>query len=326
MTPTVPEPLLRELQQGHRFLITAHLSPDGDAVGSALGLARMLRQAGKGAMVWLHDPIPSFYQVLPGADRIHQGETPPSGFPDGFDRVVVLECPQLSRSGLEDAFGDLPVLNIDHHLGNVEYGRVNWVDSAAPAVGEMIYRLGREARFDVDADTASLLLLALAADTGGFRHSNSSPEAFESASAMVRAGARPEEVSRWLYQNRSLAALKLISETLDTVELAAQDSRVASAVVTREMFDRSGATVADSEGLVDFPRSLTGVEAVALLREEDDGQWKVSLRGRGDVDVQRIALRHEGGGHHNAAGCRMNGDLDEVRRRIVDELVEELAR
>lgn len=321
---SVPESLLREVQAGHRFLITAHLSPDGDAIGSALGLARMLRQTGKAAVVWLYDPIPPFYRSLPGADRIHQGEAAPPGFPDGFDHAVVLECPQLARSGLQEALTALPVLNIDHHLGNEQYGRVNWVDSAAPAVGEMVYRLGREARFDADAVTASLLLLALAADTGGFRHSNTSADAFASAAAMVRDGARPEEVSRWLYQNRSVASLKLISETLHTVEMAASDSRVASAVVTREMFRRSGATVADSEGLVDFPRSLAGVEAVALLREEADGQWKVSLRGRGEVDVQRIALRHAGGGHHNAAGCRMQGSLDEVRRRIVQELVEEL--
>ncbi|MGH9382552.1 MAG: DHH family phosphoesterase [Thermoanaerobaculia bacterium] len=320
----VPEPLLRELQQGHRFLITAHLSPDGDAIGSALGLGRLLRQSGKGAVVWLHDPIPAFYGSLPGSDRVHQGEAPPPGFPDGFDRAVVLECPQLARSGLAEALKTLPILNIDHHLGNEPYGRVNWVDSAAPAVGEMIYRLGVQARFDIDAVTATLLLLALAADTGGFRHSNSSPEAFEAAAALVRDGARPEEVARWLHQNRSLASLKLVSEMLLTVELAAADPRVASAVVTRDMFTRSGAAVADTEGLIDYPRSLSGVEAVALLREEEDGHWKISLRSRGDVDVQRIALRHAGGGHHNAAGCRMSGDLDDVRRGIVAELVEGL--
>ena len=138
-----PEDLLRKIRQGNRFLLTSHVNPDGDAIGSELGLARLLRSLGKGAVVWNRDPIPAVYRPLPGSERVHSGEQPPAGFPEKFDAVVVLECPSPDRTGLEAHVGSLPVINIDHHLGNQHYGAVNWVDSAAPAVGEMVFRLAQ---------------------------------------------------------------------------------------------------------------------------------------------------------------------------------------
>ena len=138
-----PEDLLRRIRQGNRFLLTSHINPDGDAIGSELGLARLLRGLGKGAVVWNRDPTPTVYRPLPGSDRIHVGEEPPAGFPDVFDAIIVLECPSPDRTGLEQHLGAKPIINIDHHLGNQCYGAVNWVDSAAPAVGEMVFRLAQ---------------------------------------------------------------------------------------------------------------------------------------------------------------------------------------
>src|SRR4051794_30611059 len=140
-----PEDLLRRIRQGNRFLLASHVNPDGDAIGSELGLARILRQLGKGAVVWNRDETPTVYRPLPGSDRIHAGALPPAGFPEKFDGVIVLECPSLDRTGNEEALNGagLPLINIDHHLGNKHYGVVNWVDSAAPAVGEMVFRLAQ---------------------------------------------------------------------------------------------------------------------------------------------------------------------------------------
>ena len=134
-----PEDLLRKIRQGNRFLLTSHANPDGDAIGSELGLARLLRGLGKGAVIWNHDPTPTVYKALPGSDRIHVGEEPPAGFPEKFDAIIVLECPSPDRTGLEKHLAERPVINIDHHLGNQCYGTVNWVDSAAPAVGEVVF-------------------------------------------------------------------------------------------------------------------------------------------------------------------------------------------
>lgn len=314
-----PEDLLKKIRQGNRFLLTSHINPDGDAIGSALGLARLLRRMGKGAVVWNHDPTPTVYRPLPGSERIHVGEEPPAGFPDMFDAIIVLECPSPDRTGLEKHLTARPVINIDHHLGNQCYGAVNWVDSAAPAVGEMVYRLAQGLKLGLDPETASCLYLTLVTDTGGFRFSNATPAAFEAAASLVRDGAHPEQVSQWLYESQPLPVVRLAGEMLRTLEVH-ENGRVATARLTQEMFERVGASPGDSEGLIDFPRSVAGVEAVALIRQREDGTHKVSLRSRGEVDVEKIARHHGGGGHRNAAGFVLEGDGEAVRQQVVTAL------
>jgi phosphoesterase RecJ-like protein len=323
-TKTAPESLLALIRQGNRFLLTSHLSPDGDAIGSELGLARVLRKLGKSAVVWNRDPLPPLYAPLPGSGRIHVGEEPPAGFPDAFNAVAVLECPSLDRTGLEAHLGTsnpaLPLVNIDHHLGNQQYGQVNWVDTAAPALGEMIHRLANALKVGMDEETATCLYLALVTDTGDFRFANTTPEAFEAAATLVREGARPETVSMWLHENRPEPSLRLLGAMLGTLELH-DGGRVATAMLTRDMFERCGAAPGDSEGLVDYPRSIAGVQAVALLREVGPERFKVSLRSRGDIDVEQVARRHGGGGHKNAAGFSTDGRLAELRQQLTGELI-----
>jgi phosphoesterase RecJ-like protein len=345
-TKTPPEPLLTLVRQGNRFLLTSHVSPDGDAVGSALGLARVLRKLGKSAVVWNADPTPPIYAPLPGSARIHCGAEPPAGFPEAFDAILVLECPSLDRTGLEaqllaarkpsvepgsepaaedprrapGAGGNrLPIVNIDHHLGNQHYGQVNWVDTAAPALGEMVHRLAQALKVAMDPETATCLFLTLATDTGGFRFANATAEAFEAAATLVREGAQPELVSQWLHESRPEASLRLLGAMLGSLELH-DHGRVATAVISEEMFARCGASPADTEGLVDYPRSIAGVEAVALFRQTGADRYKVSLRSRGEVDVEQIARRHGGGGHKNAAGFQVEGELGALRQSITAAL------
>ncbi|HXU44951.1 MAG TPA: bifunctional oligoribonuclease/PAP phosphatase NrnA [Thermoanaerobaculia bacterium] len=300
-TTKAPEDLLRRIRQGNRFLLTSHANPDGDAIGSCLGLARILRRLGKSAVIWMRDPTPGIYKPLPGSDRIHEGPEPPAGFPELFDAALVLECPSLDRTGLEDHLGDVPLLNVDHHLGNQHYGAVNWVDTSAPAVGELVYRLAQGLHAQLDAETATALYLTLVTDTGGFRFSNATPQAFEAAAALVREGAQPEQVSLWLHESQPLGSIRLLGEMLRTLELH-DGGRIATVHLDPAMFERAGAAPGDAEGLIDHPRSIAGVEAVALFRRRDDGTLKVSLRSRGEVDVEQVARRHGGGGHRNAAG------------------------
>lgn len=314
-----PEDLLKKIRLGNRFLLTSHINPDGDAIGSELGLARLLRSMGKGAVVWNRDPTPTIYRPLPGSDRVHNGEEPPAGFPDRFDAIIVMECPSPDRTGLEQHLSARPVVNIDHHLGNQLYGSVNWVDSAAPAVGEMVYRLAQGLKLTLDPETASCLYLTLVTDTGGFRFSNATPAAFEAAASLVRDGAHPEQVSQWLYESQPLPVVRLIGEMLQTLEMH-ENGRVATARLTPEMFSRVGAAPGDSEGLIDVPRSIAGVDAVALIRQREDGTHKVSLRSRGEVDVEKIARHHGGGGHRNAAGYVLEGDGEAARQKVVEAL------
>jgi bifunctional oligoribonuclease and PAP phosphatase NrnA len=317
-----PEEVLRRVRQGNRFLLTSHSSPDGDAVGSEIGLARVLRSLGKGAVIWNRDATPAIYLSLPGSDRIHVGEEPPAGYPEKFDGIVVLECPSPDRTGIEAHFGELPVVNVDHHLGNQHYGAVNWVDSAAPAVGEMVYRLAQGLKVEIDADTATALYLTLVTDTGGFRFSNATPAAFEAAASLVREGASPALVSQWLYESVPAAMMRLLGELLATLELH-EEGRLALVHLDPAMFARAGAEAGDSEGLIDYPRAIAGVEAVALVRTKEDGSRKVSLRSRGEVDVERVARQHGGGGHKNAAGFTAAEGAD-VEREVLAALASAL--
>ncbi len=318
-----PDPLTYPLCEGERFVITSHLNPDGDAVGSSLALARLLRRLGKVAQVWLHDPVPTMFQQLAGSDRVHVGSEPPPGFPGNFDAAIALECPSLSRSGLEEHLPQVAILNIDHHLGNESYGAANWVDTSAPALGEMIQTLAAKLKIPLDPETATCLMVALVSDTGGFRFSNASVRAFEAAAELVRKGAEPQRISQWLYESRSEASLRLLQEVLGSLELH-EDGRVATTLLTRDMFERSGASGEDTEGLVDYPRSIASVEAVGLIREIDPKAVKVSLRSRDRVNVEEIARRHGGGGHRNAAGFRLDLAVARARTTVASELAQAL--
>jgi len=322
-TTNPPDSLLEALRGGDGFVLTGHRRPDGDSLGSALGLARILRSMGKDALVWNRDDMPTVYHALPGSEGIHVGEEPPAGFPETFGAVVTVECPSLERTGLEAHLQQLPILNIDHHLGNEHYGTVNWIDTSAPALGALVYRLAKALGVELDEVTATMLYLTLVTDTGGFRFANATAEAFDAAADLVREGAHPETVSRWIYESHPEASLRLLGEMIHSLALH-HDGRIATAALTADMFERAGATAADAEDLVDHPRSIAGVEAVALLREIGEDRYKGSLRSRGPVDVERIARGLGGGGHKNAAGFEADGRLEELRNRLVAELAEAL--
>ncbi len=320
----IPDSLLDRLRSGKRFLLTSHVNPDGDAIGSELGLAQVLASLGKETQVWNRDETPAAYLPLIGSGNIHVGPEPPEGFPHAFDAAILLECPSLDRCGLEEHVTQLPMINIDHHLGNDAYGVETWIDTEAPAVGAMVYRLANALNLKIDADTATALYLTLVTDTGGFRFSNATAEAFESAAALVREGARPEQVSHWLYESTPEAAIRLLSEIISTLELH-RNGTIATAWLTLDMVRRTGARPGDAEGLIDYPRSIAGVETVALLKELDSGKVKVSLRSRGEVSVERIARARGGGGHRNAAGFTSETSTgSELQAELVAAMAESL--
>jgi len=315
----VPEALVRAVRDASHVLLSSHANPDGDAIGSELGLARILSSLGKRTAIWNLHPVPGLFAQLPGAERVVAGDHPPPGFPEAFDLVIVLECPTLDRTGLDAALSPLPIVNIDHHLGNAHYGIASWVDAEKPAVGVMVAELAEALDATIDVDAANCLLVALNTDTGGFRFANTTPAAFEAAARLLRCGAEIETVSRWLYESQPEGAVRLLGELLSTLRRH-HGGTIATVHLTREMFARVGATIGDSEGLIDTPRAIDGVTAVALFRELDDELWKISLRSRGPIDVQAIARRHGGGGHLNAAGCRFHGSLAAAGQTFVEQL------
>ncbi len=310
MKVPLPEPLVERLRAAQRVLVTSHRNPDGDAVGSSLALAQALTESGREAQVWFRDPLPTSFTALPGAARARVGDDIP---PRDWDLAVVLECPTLDRSGLEKHLADLPILNIDHHLGNSEYGVERWIDAAAPSVGCLVFELVDHLGEGASPTVCDLLLLTLHTDTGGFRYANATERAFATAAELLRCGADPEKVANWVYESRTESSLRLLSSALETLQV---DGRVATVLVTSEML--SGTLPGDTEGIVDHARSIAGVEAAAMLRPTESGAIKVSLRSKGQVDIEPIARHRGGGGHAKAAGFTLlEQDLEQARQKVV---------
>lgn len=309
---SIPDTLPDRLLAARRVVITSHRNPDGDAVGSSLALKRLLEAQEVDAQVWLYDPVPANLRRLPGSHGVHVGANEPSTV---FDLAVVVECPAPDRTGLDGFLSQLPIVNVDHHLGNQHYGAENWVDPSAPSVGCLFYRLSEVLPHKADEHFYNLLLVTLYTDTGGFRYANTSREAFAVAAGLVDNGADPETVSGWVYESRTESSIRLQAQVLRTLRRNS-GGRVASLVVSRDML--AGAKPGDTEGLVDLARSIDGVIAAALLRETDSGEIKVSLRSKGQVNVEPIARELGGGGHDKAAGFQLpTQEIEKARAAVV---------
>jgi len=306
---------VERLARAKRALITGHQRPDGDSLGSQLALAELAGALGAVTVVVNHDPTPSTLAELPGSELVAVSASLPADFPDRFDLVVAVECPELERAGF-DGLDRLPILNIDHHPANPLYGEVNYVDVDAPATGEMVWRMFRAAAIEPSAAAATNTFVALSTDTGDFRYGNATGRAFRAAAEMVDAGASPTAVAQWIHGRRRAAAVHLLGAALSTLRLEG-DGRIAVIELDEEAFRRAGAGPEDTEDIINHPRAIDGVRAVVLLKQWERGVVRVSLRSIGAVDVRRIAERLGGGGHANAAGCTVRADLASARELVV---------
>ena len=304
------------IESKRRFAITSHIRPDGDSLGSSLGLYWLLRALDKDAEVIMRDAVPHAYRKLPGSDAVRV--TP--RVDRQYDAVFVIECSDITRPGLIDLERQF-VVNIDHHSTTALFGDINWIDSTASAVGEMIYNLCKALGVRVTREIAECVYTALITDTGSFHYSNTSERTFKVASELVRAGVKPAKVSQAVFANYPWSKLELLAEVLTTVKRD-PSGRVAWLVQTQEMQERARATDEDGDGFVNYPMSCGDVEACAFFKETAPGVYRVSLRSKCDVNVARIAERFGGGGHRNAAGCTFQGTCDEAEREVVRLLVE----
>ena len=308
-----PAVLLEALRrpQGSALML-GHVHPDGDVLGTLLGLGLAMEAAGWSVTYAGPDPVPDVLDFIPGRDRWQVWRTAPRR----FDTVVLTDCPNDGRTeGLLAAVRGpgSRVLNIDHHPDNRRYGTINWIDSSAAATGEMIHDLITALGWPIGPEVALGLYTAVHTDTGSFRYSNTTPRTFRIAAALTAAGAEPALVTDRLYQRRPKDALPTLGRLLERVEVS-DDGQVATLTVPEGM--ASEAFMA-AEDLVTYPRSIAGVRVAVLLRAEPDGKVKASLRGKGDVPVNRIAHRFGGGGHENAAGCTLPGPLPAARDALL---------
>ena len=296
------------------FILTSHARPDGDAIGSQLALALALQRLGKTCRLVDRDPVPAPYRAFPGADRIEVTDRVRSA----GQAVIVLECSTLARpevAGLEDGF----VVNIDHHPGNTMYGAVNWFDTSAAACGEMVADLIDALGVAWTADIATHLYLAIATDTGGFRHGPMSARTFEVCRRIAATGLEPAALSRQIFDSYNIGRLKLTGALLNGMELY-HGHRLALLYFDDDLLASCEATLDDTDGLVNLPLGAQDVLAVALFKRQADGTFRVSLRSKGAVDVRLVAQQWDGGGHTNASGCTIPGPYEDAKAAIVAAL------
>jgi phosphoesterase RecJ-like protein len=299
------------IEHKNRFAITSHVRPDGDSLGSSLGLYWLLRALGKDVEVIMRDPAPHSYQQLPGADAIRV--TPSVDRP--YDAVFVIECSDIDRPGLIDLEKQF-VVNIDHHSTTELFGTINWIDSTASAVGEMIYNLCKATGVRVTQEIAEGVYTALLTDTGSFHYSNTTERTFKIASELVRTGVRPAKTAEAIFGNYQWPKIELLSHVLATARRD-ETGHVAWMSQSLEMQQQTQASEEDADGFVNYPLTVGEVEAVALFKECSPGVYRTSLRSKGEVNVAKIAEQFGGGGHRNAAGCTLKGQLDELERQVV---------
>lgn len=295
-----------------RWVVTSHARPDGDAVGSVLGCVQILRAMGCHADAFLGDGVPFVYRTLPGAAEIRTGPVDAAQ----YDAVLVLECSNLERTGLQ-GLESLFSINIDHHETGAEYADVNFVVPTSAAAAELVYHLAQAAGVAITPAIATCLYTALLTDTGSFCFSSTTAQTFAFAREMVLGGADPAAIAQQVYFSNPASKMHLLGRALASLQCQGPISWMH---VSQADMAASGATGEDCEGLVNWALSIHGIEATAFFREIPGCQYRVSLRSKGRIDVARIAQTFGGGGHICASGHEIAGPLEAARDQVLNAL------
>ena len=311
--------IIKAINEGQNFLITAHIRLDGDALGSELALYLMLKELGKKAVVYNQDRTPERYEFLPAAHNISHS----LNNVEQYDTCFVLDCSDLTRVGdeAENIRKIKKLINIDHHVSNSGFCSLKMLDAKASSTGELVFRLMREMRFKMSRNICTNLYAAIITDTGSFRYSSTTKETFLAAGILVGEGASPQRIAENIYESDSPARLKLLAKALSTLSLDLE-SRVGSMVVTRQDLMETGAAWEHTEGFVDISRTVKGIEVSVLYTQRGEDSFKLSLRSKAKVNVEKVAKKFGGGGHVHAASCWMKGDIETIKSQIIEAVRE----
>ena len=295
-----------KLSAAQKIIITAHTNPDGDAIGSSLGLMHFLQELGKQAQVLIDDDIPAIFDMLPGYELLGK---PEEGQNIAADVLVALDV-SLDRIGRVKDVVDAEVLNIDHHITNDGAADKLYLDGTCAATAEIIYQLVKEMNGSFSRDCAMCLYTGLATDSGWFRYSNTTPETLRAGAELLAAGAEPNLISEGL-ERRPYESLKGLADALQHMELF-HDGRVVGVFLDFATLE----TIGSAEGLVDMIRKVEGTELAVVLKEKEKDSCRVSMRSKG-LDVTKIATQFGGGGHVRAAGCAIQKPFAEAKAELL---------
>jgi phosphoesterase RecJ-like protein len=305
------------IDKGERFLITTHIDPDGDALGSSFSLYWVLDSLQKKPFIYIRDQVPYMYEFLPRPPRFSHSE-----LPDGsYDAVFVLDCGNLFRvgKGHERLKEKGALINIDHHTTNETFGVVNVINQDSSSTAEILYKLYKSLKAPMTFNVAVNLYTAIFTDTGSFRYPNTNSEAFLICEEMTKYGVSPSHVAEMVHENHPKERFFLLGEVLSSLETH-KGATVALAQVTQAMFRKTGTSKEHTEGFVENIKEIRGIDVAILIREINGHQYKVSMRSKGNTDVAKVCNLFGGGGHRNAAGCTIDGTIMQVKDRLKEAL------
>jgi len=302
-------------REKERFNLVAHVLPDGDSIGSLLALGEALSNLGKQVRIYSPGKVPRKYAFLRGSENI---------LTEGMEAdpetvAVALDCSDADRLG---QFADVVkqaqhLINIDHHVTNARYGTVNLIDHEAAATGEIIYQILSEMRAPLTESIAEALYVALTTDTGSFKYDNTTPSTHRIAAELLEYNVHPGELSQRVFDEHPLSYYLLLKEALSSLELH-DGCRIAVITINKEMLQRSGTSVEEINGMINYTRNIEGVELGIMFYVESPEETKVGFRSK-TVDISLLAKNMNGGGHPKAAGCRIHGSYLSVKEKVLRE-------
>lgn len=312
--------MIRIIEKSNSIAILSHIMPDGDNIGSCLGLYNALKKTGKNVSCFIDDEIPIIYRFLSYSDRIQQ---PNCSFLQ-YDLIIVLDCGDIDRLGKSrNLINDKFIINIDHHITNTRFGDINLVDHNAAATGELVYELIKSLAVEMDLQICECLYTAISTDTGHFQYSNTTSKTHQIVGDLIKKDVNSTDMYRRLYQSNSKEKVMLIARALQTLEFYFKD-QVSCITLTKDDISSCGAKDEDTDGIINFGRDIRNVEVSIFLREKSDNTIKVGLRSNKYIDVAKIASIFGGGGHVRAAGLTIYSDLISAKQKVLEEVKKEI--
>ncbi len=306
--------IIESIKKHSKFLITSHLNLEGDALGSQLALASLLRKSGKTAYIVTGDKkLVENYSFLHSGEKIYRSLNN-----DKFEVAFILDCSNRQRIGaLTNSIGNKKlIINIDHHKDNEKFGQINWIDPKASSTGEMIYRLFELARTKLSRKDALSIYTAILTDTGSFRHSNTTSCVFRICSRLLKLGVEPVKVYAKIYENNTLQDMALAAKVISKISFAA-NNKIAWVKIGKHIFRRIKGKHEIFDKISAFAKSIRTVKVVIIFSQADERLVKINLRSKSPVDVQKIAQAFGGGGHKFASGCTIKGSLKEAEETVL---------
>jgi phosphoesterase RecJ-like protein len=326
LDPTLVERALALIEPAQRIALLAHEHPDGDCLGSALGLAHILREIGKNCVPVCVDTPSSTWSFMPAIDTFQT-----SLGDENFDLVIALDAGELYRFGAlaqrHSAFLErVPILNIDHHISSSGCGQVNIIDPQAAATAELLLLFQQQGRLPLNKDAAMCLLTGLITDTGSFQYSNTTPRTMIAAATLLQAGAVPEIIVKPIFRTHPLAQVRLQSSVIANAHTAC-NGRLIWSYATEETLAAAGASAGMDDGISGALRDIEGVQVAAFFKNYNNApETRLSLRSEAPYNVAEFCMRFGGGGHPRAAGATIKQPLGEAMKLVIEELEKELSR